>query len=333
MGKNSLRNSQAGIELFKTLQNSTFEVYDNITPNPQLSDINTISKQINHQHPTLIIAIGGGSVIDTAKAALAHKPLKRRPEFLAIPTTAGTGSESTQFATYYDGKVKKSFDNPMLLPTMVILSHEFTQHLPKTIAAETGADALCQVIESYWNITSTAESRLLAQESITLILKSIKSAVQDNDKSARQDMLHASNLAGRAINITRTTAAHSISYPITSYFGIPHGQAVSITLPHILAYNYEINEKECQDKRGVRFVVETLNEINHLLGADNSTKAKEVLLNLFEGIGLKTKLSDLIPNRESIEVIIKNGFTPERIKNNPRYISQNSMRELLTKIF
>ena len=260
-------------------------IFSNIKPNPSIEDIETAKYHMEKATPDLLISIGGGSVIDTAKSSRYLSEKFAKTPHIAIPTTAGTGSESTQFATYYKGKIKNSFDNKSLLPNYVILSHLFTETLPSTIAANTGADALCQAIESGWNVHSTDNSREIATAALVKIVKNLEKSVINNDADSRHEMLIAANLAGQAINITRTTACHSISYPITSHFGIPHGQAVSISLPELLIYNYNINANDCCDARGIYFVKRRLEELLEILGVNTVTQAKNLLHQLFLNIG------------------------------------------------
>ena len=122
-------------------------------------------------------------------------------------------------------------------------------------------------------------------------------------------MAEAAHLAGKAINITKTTAAHAVSYPITSFFNIPHGYAVGLTLPSFLVYNSNVTERDVLDQRGTDYVRQTISEIVGFLGQSNVTDAKQTLDDLMQEIGLKTRLSSLgIKSEKDIELIIENGF-------------------------
>ena len=305
--------------------------YSDIESNPSVQSINNFKKVIDASKPELIVAIGGGSVLDTAK--IGRYLHSGQVKLLVIPTTAGTGSESTQFATYYDGKTKKSQDDVSLLPEYVILSEVFTETLPRVVRAETGADAFCQAVESFWNINSTEISRQYAREAMLDLWQNLPEVVRTNNIDARKKVLIASRKAGMAINITRTTAAHSVSYPITSYFNVNHGQAVSVTLPYFFEFNLGIDSVSCADMRGHRFVNGVLYEIAEILGCDSVDDVKDDMLSFFAGIGLKVKLSNLIPSVSDIDTIVKNGFTPSRVKNNPRVISENDLIEILNRCF
>ena len=218
-------------------------------------------------------------------------------------------------------------------PEYVIVDPQFTYDLPKNITAYSGMDAFTQAIESFWNINSTLESKNYSKKAIKLVMENLLDAVVNPDKKSRLNMAVAANYAGKAINITKTTACHAISYPITSFFNVPHGHAVALTLPPMIVYNSNVNEDDVLDSRGVKFVKETMKELISIIGASNALKAKEVVSQLMKNIDLETKLGELgIKTKEDIDVIIKNGFNPERVKNNPRKLDEYQLRKILEEI-
>jgi alcohol dehydrogenase class IV len=173
------------------------------------------------EHIDAYIAVGGGTAIDTAKLVRGlDEPL---PPFLAVPTTAGTGAETTRFAVYYDHGVKKSADDVRYLPTDQILIPEFTVTQSSYQRASTEFDAYAQAVESLWAVGGTDESRAYAQKALDLM-------------AAGEQML-GSYWAGRAIDISRTTAAHALSYYMTANYGIPHGHAVYMMFPYVCKAN------------------------------------------------------------------------------------------------
>jgi len=315
--------------------------------NPKIEDIKRGIDLFNKEKCNFVIGIGGGSVMDIAKSIslLATQkgdleefirgklPLKRK-EILSvmIPTTAGTGSESTHFCVIYINKTKYSLAHNSLLADFVILDYVFTENLPPYITACTSMDALCQAIESFWSTNSTEESRTYSKQAIELIIPNIIKNVNNPDGESREKMLIASNLAGKAINIAKTTAAHSVSYPITSYFNIPHGHAVALTLPYFIKYNDDISLESLQDSRGVKFVKDRMSELFATLKVKIANEAKYKLLNIMKEINLETKLSKLGINKNDIDTIIENGFNPQRMKNNPRLFTKKDLRNLLEKI-
>lgn len=347
-GKKSYENSNFKLILENELKNVSTHFYNDLIPNPTDISIERAVSKLKGMDFDLIVAIGGGSIIDAAKIInfFMNQPftlseyfknnpteIENCPPICAIPTTSGTGSESTQFATLYINKKKHSLDSIKVIPKYLFLDSIFTENLPPYITACTGADALAQAIESYWNVNSTDESKKIAGEAITIINDSLLDAVEYPNASNRLAMAIGSNLAGQAIQLTRTTAAHAVSYPMTSFYNIPHGQAVSVTLPYFIEFNGEVSESECTDKRGVDYVINTLFSISNLLGTSSPNDAKNHLLKLFKDIGLETNLSGLnITSNEQIQTIINNGFTPQRVKNNPRLVTPEKLEQLLINI-
>jgi alcohol dehydrogenase class IV len=256
---------------------------------------------------------------------------ERQIPSIMIPTTAGTGSESTHFSVIYINKIKYSLADESLLPDFVILDPVFTENLSPYITACTCMDALCQAIESFWSTNSTEESRIYSKQAIELIMPSIIKNVNDPDMISRKKMLIASNLAGKAINIAKTTAAHAVSYPMTSYFNIPHGHAVALTLPYFIDFNNDIFLENLQDSRGVKFVKDRMSELFIILKVKTADKAKDKFLSIMKGINLEIKLSKLGVNKDNIDIIIKNGFNPQRMKNNPKLVSEKDLRILIDK--
>lgn len=213
--------------------------FSNFKPNPVYEDVLTAINLFKENKCDSLISIGGGSAIDTAKAVKMFLPLDDSKTYIgqdhkyinlkhiAVPTTAGTGSESTRFSVIYYNGNKQSLTNDSIIPEYAILDSEFLNTLPEKQKASTLFDALCQAIESLWSVHCNKQSQEYAKEAIHLILENFDSYF--NGKNYNQ-ILKASNLAGKAINITQTTAAHAMSYKLTSNFGIPHGQAVAICI-------------------------------------------------------------------------------------------------------
>jgi len=144
-------------------------------------------------------------------------------------------------------------------------------------------------------------------------------------------MLKASNLAGKAINIAKTTAAHSVSYPITSYFNVPHGHAVALTLPYFIEFNNNVSLENLQDNRGIEFIKDRMSELFTILKVNTANKAKDKIINIMKKINLETRLSKLGIDRNNIDVIIENGFNIQRMKNNPRVVDEKDLKVLIDK--
>ena len=144
--------------------------------------------------------------------------------------------------------------------------------------------------------------------------------------------MRAANLAGKAINISRTTASHAISYPLTSRFGIPHGHAVALTLPEVFVINSYSNHKEVNDPRGRDYVSSTMNELYSLLGNNNAEDCSSYLRDLLKSLNLSANLSDFGIKENDISIVLNECFTPSRIKNNPVKMDRKIIREILERI-
>lgn len=322
-----------------------FAVYHffDFSVNPKIEDVERGVQEFNKFNSDIIIAIGGGSVIDMAKLINLDYPQTSKAEFLknsnlvtsmqkivAIPTTAGTGSESTEFAVVYIDYVKFSVAGKDILPRVVLLEPELTDCLSPYLTAVTGLDALAQAIESYWSVNSTRESLVLSERAITLLITNLPLAVRNGTNLGyRKDLLQAANLAGQAINITKTTAPHAISYSFTSYFGIPHGHAVALTLPFFFEYNFELSKEDCNDPRGATFVKKSLLDLASILGCDGVYDASRYLQKFISDIGVEIKLDNLNISLTDIRSYVLPNINNERLSNNPRALHENWFLELV----
>ena len=233
---------------------SNLHIFDQVSANPDINDLRQAIGELRHANYDLILAIGGGSVIDTAKALAASLRLPdERPlsvlladqlagsnsesiPLCAVPTTAGTGSEVTQFATvwHHEKGLKYSLEGRHIFPATAVLDPELTLTLPAEETMFTGLDAISHACESLWNIHANPLSIMFAETALDQARASF-SEVLANPASlkARGGMQLAALFGGYAISVTRTALAHAISYPLTARFGIPHGLACGFTLPAI----------------------------------------------------------------------------------------------------
>ena len=316
--------------------------FDNFSPNPKFEEAMVGVKLCRRDKIDVVLAIGGGSAIDIAKCIAAFNPcsgierqlatgekkLDSTPlPVIAIPTTAGTGSEATHFAVIYVEGKKYSLASPSLLPYAAIIDPTFTDTLPPYITACTGFDALCQAVESFWAVGSTNESRDNASRAIKLLLKSLVRVVNSPDNISRDDVMHAANFAGKAINISKTTAPHAISYSLTSYFDIPHGHAVALTLGHFFVLNSD-RKSSLNDSRGAAHLNDIMSNLALLLGARNSKECEALWWSLMKDCGLETVPSKLgISDKASIEKITSN-INVERLENHPIKLIEHQIIQL-----
>jgi alcohol dehydrogenase class IV len=319
--------------------------FSDIQENPKLEQLERGLAEFGESQSDLIIAVGGGSVMDMAKLikifSAQEKPVLDYVEgaetltpsswpLVAIPTTAGSGSQATHFAVLYVGNTKYSVAHPSMLPDAALVDPGLLRSVPTAVAASTGLDALNQGIESYWSIHSTDESKAFAREAIELVWQNLRQMVQNPDDDARLAMATAAHRAGEAIDITKTTAPHAISYPITSFFGVPHGHAVGLVLASMLEFNASVGDKDCLDERGPAYVRDTITEIAGLMGLADANRAAGAYDALMDEIGLSRDFRSLgIESRADLETIIANGFNPQRVNNNPRRVTEAALREML----
>ena len=237
--------------ILQQLSHVDYTVFSDFETNPKFVDVQGGIGAFKDFNPDCLLAIGGGSTIDFAKLVVAltpvdstqHKPLiygeipvqQIACPLWAAPTTSGTGSEATHFAVVYEGGKKYSLASDLLLPTQIFLDPALTRTVPEHIAVGCAMDALCQAIESYWAMGATDESRDYAVEAIHHIVPNFTDAMA-KDEQALTQLQMGSYLAGKAINISKTTAGHAFSYYLTSYHNIAHGHAVGIMLAHMMEY-------------------------------------------------------------------------------------------------
>ncbi len=332
----------SGAEAFtKNLLGNGHTEFSDFEPNPKYDDLQKGLDLINSGSFTLIIAIGGGTAIDIAKMmkALAYKKCDLKSiikgeeqiteagiPLLAIPTTSGTGAEATQFSVMYIGKTKYSVSSKYIYPEYVYLDPTFSMSAPPYLTACTGLDALCQAVEALWCVNATEESNAYANEAISLVYKHLTDAVNNNSEAAKVAMQTAAYLAGKAINITRTTAPHALSYSFTSYYGIPHGHAVALSLPFFVEFNYAVTDADCMDKRGAEAVRQRIGLFFQAFNT-NKDKAKDDLLEFFSKIGIETHISRLIDNFD--RSIIINNINTQRLNNNPRKVTNETISQFI----
>ena len=233
--------------------------------------------------------------------------------FIAIPTTAGTGSESTHNAVMYYQGAKQTVTNDGILPDYALLEPSVLKSLPLYQKKCTMMDALCQGIESWWSVNSTEESYEYSRKAIELIMQNWEQYIFENDAQAAANIMLGANYSGRAINITQTTAAHAMSYKITSLYGIPHGHAVAICLPELWKYMID-NMDKCIDKRGAKYLGSIFDEIAYAMGANTPIDAVRLFRNMMKQMELQNPTSE--KKEEDLE-ILSSSVNPTRLKNNP----------------
>lgn len=311
-------------------------VHDDVQPNPDLDHLDRSAAALKPLELDGIVALGGGSVMDSAKALamlLGGDPAlsmdshlrgglpapERALPIIAVPTTAGTGSEVTPFATVWDHAASKKYSivGPHLRPQVALLDPKLTLGLPPEVTISTALDAISQAFESYWGRASNAVTEAWAVHAFRLGLESLPRIVADPDNLAdRGHMMEASLLAGMAISHTRTAIAHSISYPVTARFGLPHGFACSFTLPAILQFNAELFPERAAT-------------LAHAVGEPDVAALVRRLLDLFAAVDLRSWMAAYVPSIDDLKPFIPEMITPGRADNNMRPVTLRDVETLL----
>lgn len=322
--------------------------FSDFSANPKIDELRRALVAFKESRAGLILSVGGGSAIDIGKLVNyfaargvdteAYLEGKRGEDavffpHLAVPTTAGSGSESTHFAVLYDGFKKISVANKRLIPSHVWLNPAFTASMSPYQTASSGFDALAQAIESYWAVGSTLESRQDSAKALRLCLRHLEGAVLTPTSEHRAGMLEAAHLAGHAINVSKTTAAHAMSYALTAHYGLTHGHAVAMTLPAVFEANAAATEADVNDLRGVAHVRAVMHEICMPLGVDSPKKAAQRIREIMARIGLSDAWFSAhgFDPAEARDYVMQE-VNAERLANNPRRLDGEIIARILSNI-
>lgn len=296
--------------------------FSNFKPNPQYDSVVEGVKILNDEECRLIVAVGGGSAMDVAKCIKLYSDMKQEQnylkqpivpndiEFMAVPTTAGTGSEATRFAVIYYNGEKQSVSDDSCIPSAVLLDPTVLETLPEYQKKATMMDALCHATESFWSVNANEESRKYSAEAIKLVFENYKGYLS-NTKVGNAGMLKASNIAGKAINITQTTAGHAMCYKLTSLFGISHGHAAALCVSKLFPFMVK-NTDKCIDPRGKGQLEDTFAKIAEAYGCSDALAASEKFNKLLNELKLEVPKAD-----EEDYKVLKNSVNPVRLRNNP----------------
>lgn len=316
-------------EIMRWLENHPNRFSD-YSPNPTFEEVLEGLKHFKETDCDGIVSIGGGSCLDTAKAIKWYSEgdydnsgVKTKSYYIdlpliAIPTTAGTGSEATHFAVIYVNGEKQSLAHDCLLPEAAILSSSLLRDLPTYQRKVTVLDAFCQAIESFWSVNASLESRKFASQAIDLILNFYKNYIEGSNHNLK-DIMEASHLAGKAINLTKTTAPHALSYKLSSLYGIAHGHAVALTLPYV----YQKTLEKADTNRSNHDLNNTMNTLAVMLGVKNKEVLTERLLKIIGSFYLE------IPKLKNDYLkILLSSINHERLNNHPVKFSTHDIIDI-----
>ncbi len=318
--------------------------YAEIPPNPTIRSCAAAFEAVRSTGPEVLIALGGGSVIDSAKAVAAQQaggggepgwlashlreavPMPEQfdpPSIIAIPTTAGTGSEVTMWGTIWDEETlgKHSISHSRLYPQAALLDPSLTHSVPRATTVASALDALSHAMEAIWNRSANPVSGAMAIAAISRIPEALRRVLDaPDDPDARRVLLEASLLAGLAISNTRTALAHSISYPLTAELGLPHGIAASMTLPEILI---EVGRR----------APAVATPIVEALGAASAPEAASRLYELFAAVEMAGVVRRHVPGPGDLERLRGSFIAPGRAENFVLPVDQASASALLSRAY
>lgn len=307
-------------------------IYGQVSPNPDVKEVDACAAIIRENKHGFVLALGGGSALDCAKAAASicmtedsirkyHGTGEKMPQqhlpLIAMPTTAGTGSEVTcvsVLTNHAEGK-KSPIVSDGFYPTLALIDPELTYSMPPGVTASTGIDVLCHALEGFWSKGHQPVCDALARHACRIVFTYLERACMDGkDKEAREKMAEASVIAGMAFTLPKTTASHACSFPLTNLYHIPHGEACGLTID----YFSKINAK-AENRRLESFAKD--------LGFDGAAGLAEEIRSLKIKLGLRTDLKDLSLTQEQIEELVSISRHPN-LYNNPVEITDEMLREM-----
>lgn len=343
-GKASYSESGAKSIVETALQDDTVVKFSDFDVNPKIEDAERGVALALEEGVDLIVGVGGGSVMDMAKLIKAFYLAPEKSKELAkgelamsdpeipmilIPTTAGSGSEATHFAVVYIGPDKYSLASQLLLPEAYILDGSLVASASPYQIACNCLDALAQAIESAWAVGSTDQSREYSFRAVSLCTKYLKEALApDASAEAFQGMMEAANLAGQAINISKTTSAHAWSYAITSHYGIPHGHAVWLTLPRIFQIHATACAATVTDPRGAEHLKSIMSRLMHILGIGSSEDSASCLKSYLNEIKVESDMAKIGAYTSKQREFLSNQVNMQRMSNNPVGLTRMSVNQI-----
>jgi alcohol dehydrogenase len=305
--------------------------FSDIEENPQLRGAEEVVKLIRAHKADAVIGIGGGSTMDTAKFAaatalgdaelveyyLGEKPFPGdRLPVIAVPTTAGTGSEVTQVSVMSHGAMKKTINNPVFMPRIAVVDPMLTVTVPPRTTMNTGIDAMAHALEGYWSRSHNPISDQMAVESVRLVLENLENAYRDgSDLKARENMSLGALFGGLAFALPKTAGSHACSYPLSEDYHLPHGEAVAFTLDSFVRINAD----------------ERLNELCRRVGLRDADELAGRIAALKELGNLRRRLGDLGENVDVAKLAHDSAVHP-LMANNPVPMDEAKLREMFEKL-
>jgi alcohol dehydrogenase class IV len=318
-------------------------------PNPELEQVLAGVAVARALRPDVVVGIGGGSAMDVAKmiavladqdpsrlgpdvdlGALLHRP--RISRLVLMPTTAGSGAELTRFATVYQHGRKRSLDHPGVRADLVLVDPDLVASVPGGVAVASGLDALCQAVESSWAVRATDESRRLAGAALTALLPALGAVAAGagcGDPDRREALALGAALAGAAIDLTRTTAAHALSYPLTAGLGLPHGVAVALHLGWLADHHALVGADDCRHPDGPQAVAATVAGLRAQVEAATGMPLPALLSRLLTRAGQPPEIGALRLRESDWAAPMAAELSSGRAGNSPRAVTPDDLRQHL----
>lgn len=344
-GKMSYQRCGAQALLTPILEGLDVARFSNFDVNPKLEDVYRGIDLLDEFKAELIIAVGGGSAMDMAKLLsmlvyqdraayqqliLGELPLIAKSiPLVAIPTTSGTGSEATHFAVVYVNNKKYSLADPLIKPQYVILAPDLTKNVPSKITAATAFDALSQAIESFWAVSATPQSTDYAVKAIQLLFANLVKAVCEPNGMVLRSMMLGAYYAGKAIDISKTTACHAFSYSLTSNFAVPHGHAVALSLGKVLLLNCSVSqESQINSENTLVQHLDKMSQLLQLLGGGTAQQCSDLWYKMMSDTGLENSLAALgLASQANIQLITSE-VNLQRMTNHPIKLTDESITNI-----
>ena len=326
----------------------SYEIDDEVKPNPTIANVHTGLDKLKVSGADFIIAVGGGSVIDTAKAiaVIANNPdnydvvslegvdkSKNPPmPIIAVPTTAGTGSETTMdyVITNTEQKRKMACMDSMVVPVVAILDTDIMASLPLKMTAATAMDALTHAVESYLSKGAFDFSEMLSLKAVSLISANFLKVIKNlNDLEARKALAMAQYMAGMSFTNVGLGIVHSMAHPLSAFYDVPHGVANALILPYVLKFN----SVTCEDKMVT--LAKTFDpEFDERYGSEAATERCIELINTFNSIaGLPHKLKDIIVKVEDIDALAREALNDAATPDNRREVNIEEFKKLYKTMY
>lgn len=322
-----------------------YRIFDDLLPEPSYQDVERVVKETENFRGDLIIAIGGGSVMDTAKLCSVLKDAeytvkdllddpaiaKKQIKTVMIPTTCGTGAEATcnAIVAVPEEQSKKGIVNDNMIPDYVLLDAQMIRRLPRSIVAATGVDALAHVVECYTSKKATPFSDTYAMEGAKLLFHNIRAAFAEQDNmEAKNSMLLGAFYGGVAITGSGTTAVHALSYPLGGRYHIAHGVSNAILFAHVMEFN-----KDACSRRLASLCDGVFPE---LAGRTEEEKAQymiDQIADIVKATEIPTDLSTFGVKMEDLDFLVDAGSRQQRLLvNNMKELSLDDIRNIYLKV-